>query len=343
MGVLIKIREGIKAFYAQFSGVLTICGKFLLAIFVFLFINRLIGVSPVFTNIFVLLVMALLSSILPARILTLFAAVCVLGNAYVLGIDVLAVTVLLLLLLLIMFVWFVPEDAVEVVLMPLGIAFGVPALLPICCGLKRSPASIAAICPGVIMHYYLVGLSSSITTLQGIESKEYLARIKVLTDAFLADRMMVMNLFAVSAVVIIVYAIRKLSADYSWEISVAAGGILYVVMAMISNSALEIGIDIPRLVIGTVISVVISYIFLFFVAHVDYARSEQLTFEDDTYYYYVKAVPKVLGLREQGTGKKKETREEAGTQGEESSAADGAPVGDGGDLSSRLEESLGDL
>ena len=31
----------------------------------------------------------------------------------------------------------------------------------------------------------------------------------------------------------------------------------------------------------------------FFLFHLDYARTEQVQFEDDEYYYYVKAVPKV--------------------------------------------------
>ena len=35
----------------------------------------------------------------------------------------------------------------------------------------------------------------------------------------------------------------------------------------------------------------------FFVFNVDYSRTEKVQFEDDEYYYYVKAVPKIVVAR----------------------------------------------
>ena len=47
------------------------------------------------------------------------------------------------------------------------------------------------------------------------------------------------------------------------------------------------------LVIGNLISVGIAFGLKFFFFHVDYKRTERVQFEDDDYYYYVKAVPKI--------------------------------------------------
>ena len=44
---------------------------------------------------------------------------------------------------------------------------------------------------------------------------------------------------------------------------------------------------------GSVLAVVVGIVICFLVFHVDYARTEKLQFENDEYYYYVKAVPKV--------------------------------------------------
>jgi len=41
------------------------------------------------------------------------------------------------------------------------------------------------------------------------------------------------------------------------------------------------------------ISVLIALIYTFFAFSVDYSRTEYLQYEDDDYYYYVKAVPKI--------------------------------------------------
>ena len=47
------------------------------------------------------------------------------------------------------------------------------------------------------------------------------------------------------------------------------------------------------LIIYTVISVVVGLVLEFFVFGGDYTRTERLEYEDDEYYYYVKAVPKM--------------------------------------------------
>ncbi len=50
-------------------------------------------------------------------------------------------------------------------------------------------------------------------------------------------------------------------------------------------------------VLGTLVSVVISLILEFFFYNLDYSRVERVQFEDDEYYYFVKAVPKVYVAR----------------------------------------------
>ena len=51
--------------------------------------------------------------------------------------------------------------------------------------------------------------------------------------------------------------------------------------------------SIIMLIIGTIISVLVAKVVEFFVFSVDYSRTEKVQFEDDDYYYYVKAIPKI--------------------------------------------------
>ena len=48
-----------------------------------------------------------------------------------------------------------------------------------------------------------------------------------------------------------------------------------------------------ELLLGTLGSMVIAGIYNFLIFSVDYSRTEYTQFEDDDYYYYVKAVPKI--------------------------------------------------
>ena len=46
------------------------------------------------------------------------------------------------------------------------------------------------------------------------------------------------------------------------------------------------------ILVGSIISCVIAFVIQFLFFNLDYSRTERLQFEDDEYYYYVKAVPK---------------------------------------------------
>ena len=48
---------------------------------------------------------------------------------------------------------------------------------------------------------------------------------------------------------------------------------------------------------GNLISMLLAFLLQFFVLSLDYSCTEHAQFEDDEYYYYVKAVPKVTVAR----------------------------------------------
>lgn len=56
--------------------------------------------------------------------------------------------------------------------------------------------------------------------------------------------------------------------------------------------------------LGSVCAVIIGVIVQFFKTVVDYSRVENTQFEDDEYYYYVKAVPKIVMAKQQKSVRK---------------------------------------
>ena len=52
-------------------------------------------------------------------------------------------------------------------------------------------------------------------------------------------------------------------------------------------------IDTGSVIVGTVISMLLVFVAQFFRVVLDYTSVEHVQFEDDDYYYYVKAVPKI--------------------------------------------------
>jgi hypothetical protein len=66
------------------------------------------------------------------------------------------------------------------------------------------------------------------------------------------------------------------------------------------------------LIVGSVVSVLVALVVKFFVFSVDYTRTERLQFEDDEYYYYVKAVPKASIAIPEKTVKRINERQKTG-------------------------------
>ena len=72
-----------------------------------------------------------------------------------------------------------------------------------------------------------------------------------------------------------------------------AGTIAQLVVIFIGDITFDVSVPVSELIIGVAVSLILSGISPFFGFAVDYSRTEYVQFEDDDYYYYVKAVPKL--------------------------------------------------
>ena len=103
---------------------------------------------------------------------------------------------------------------------------------------------------------------------------------------------MLLTIVAFTITIVLVYLIRRLSIDYAWTIAIAAGALADMMILLIGDFMFDTNVSILGLIIGTIFAVLITKVVEFFAFHVDYSRTEKVQFEDDEYYYYVKAIPK---------------------------------------------------
>ena len=104
--------------------------------------------------------------------------------------------------------------------------------------------------------------------------------------------MLTVAVFAV--IVLIVAIIYKLSFDYSWYVAIAIGGVFEIILFLVGNVTTGADMSLTSVVIGSLVSVIVAAVVQFWKTVVDYSKVEKTQFEDDEYYYYVKAVPKFL-------------------------------------------------
>lgn len=293
MTLLYELKEKLRSFYGRSSAYLNPILKFGLALIVFININMMLGFLPLLNNVFVVLILALLCAILPMSAIVIFGCFLIVGHCYTLGIEVAAFAFVLLMLLVLLYLRFAPRDALALVLTPLAFELHVPCAVPIGLGLmSNAGASISASC-GVIIFYFVKLVQEKAVMLQKGEVSEVTQRLRTLLDGIVRNPMMWLDIVAFVAVVVVVYCIRRASVDHAWTIAIVIGGVMYPVLMVAGSFIMDLGASVLLLVAGAAVSIILMLFLEFFVFSVDYSRAEYLQYEDDDYYYYVKAIPKI--------------------------------------------------
>ena len=100
-------------------------------------------------------------------------------------------------------------------------------------------------------------------------------------------------LFAVVIGILVVNGIKNRAVDHSWKIASATGAAVCVIVGASGNISLGLHMSYTMMIFSGILGVVIGLFLEVIFFSVDYSRTENVQFEDDEYYYYVKAVPKV--------------------------------------------------
>ena len=104
---------------------------------------------------------------------------------------------------------------------------------------------------------------------------------------------MLVMIAAFAITVIVVYLIRRMSVDHSWTIAMVAGVMIEVMILLVGDLMYDTNLSIVSALLGAVVTLIACKIIEFLRFCLDYSRTEKVQFEDDEYYYYVKAVPKI--------------------------------------------------
>lgn len=319
MTALLELKQRIKNLYSQYEIYILPVLRFVLAMAYFIWINTNMGYMKQIDNIFIVLILALICSILPSGVMIFVGFALMVAHGYALGIEVAGFMLVLILFMAILFLRFSSDNNLVLVFTPLSFGFSVPTLLPIGSGLLCNAFSALPAGCGVIIYYFIRFIRVQHKLLENPDVA-IADKLKLLTDGIVQNWGMWITVIAFIAVILLVNLIRTRSFDYAWRIAIIAGGVVYVLMIIAGGFYFRLDIDVVTLIIYTVISVVIGLLLEFFVFGGDYTRTERLEYEDDEYYYYVKAIPKISMTAPEKTVKhineRKETGEIAGTEPE---------------------------
>lgn len=339
MTALLELKQKIKNVYGQYEIYLLPILKFVLALMYFVWINGNMGYMSQVNNLFVVLILALICSILPSAVMVYLGFVLMLLHSYALSIEVAGFMLLLILLMIIFLLRFSGGQNTVMVFTPLSFVFNVPALLPIGSGLLGTSLSAIPAGCGVVLYYFIRFIRTQSNALMSTEI-EITDKIQIMADGLVQNWGMWITVVAFVATILLVRLIRTRSFDYAWRIAIIAGGVAYVFVMLVGSFYLNATVAMVPLLICTVVAVLVGIILEFFVFGGDYSRTERLEYEDDEYFYYVKAVPKASVATSERSIKKinaEPVREERRT--EESAGTYANPIFHGDDKARKRKAS----
>lgn len=293
MKTLLEYREKMKIFLGKYDIYFFPVLKFVVALVTFLAINSGLGFMSRLTNPGIAVVLALMCSFLPVNVTVVFGALLVLGHMYALSLETFAITLVLFLLLFLLFFRTAPKYGYLLLVTPLAFILKIPYLVPLVMGLVGTPVTAVPVACGIITYYLLNYVHLNTAILGSTENSGMTEKITYLVDNAINNKEMLLYVAAFSLTIIIVYVIRRMSVDYSWTIAVGVGAVLDIVVLLSGSLILDISLQIVPILLGGLVSAVLAVILQLAVFSLDYSRTEYVQFEDDEYYYYVKAVPKI--------------------------------------------------
>ena len=170
------------------------------------------------------------------------------------------------------------------------IPFAVPLILGLCAG---AASAVPAAC-GVFIWFLIKYFHNNAADMGTVLSLDNLTgNITGVLTGTLADRYMLLMIVAFALAIVTVSIIKGLSINHAWTVAVVSGAAVLLIVAVGGSVYLGISDNLLSDILGIVISTAAAFIYECMFFAVDYRGTEHVSFEDDDYYYYVKAVPKL--------------------------------------------------
>lgn len=316
MDGILEFKGQLQKVYAQYSKYIDKIIQFILALFTFYMINHDIGFMHMLTNPVITFGLSVVCAFLPAVFTVLAAAALVLGHIYSASLGMLLVTAVVFLLMFIFYLRLAPKTAVVVLLMPLAYMLKVPAVIPISAALIGTPVYAVPAALGTISYYLIHQVKESAAAVQTAEGANFLTDMIDFAKQSLTSKEMWLFVIVDIVCMLTVYGIRRSAVAHAWKLAAAAGAAVYIVVAAAGGAVLDVKVSYGTLIIGAVAAIIVGFVLEILFFSVDYSKCENLQYEDDEYYYYVKAVPKVGVAASEKMVKRINKREDAENESE---------------------------
>ena len=295
MMLIFEIRAKLTELYQRHDLIVKTALKFLLMFLSFRKLSKVIGYNTGLSGFGVILGLSVFSAVLPPSLMVFVAAAYIFLQLITASVLIAVTVVLIFLIMYLFFLRFAPKEGITIIATPLLCSMGFPYVVPLFLGMFGSFFSLVPAVCGVAAFYLLKAVKDNIITIDELKAAKDQALViymNVLDDLLKNPRMyVVMAVFAV--VIVTVVFVRTIKMDYAFEIALGVGTGVMILSYILGSLKYDMDLAIGGMVFGSLICMGIVFVCLFFYRVLNYSAAEHVQFEDERYYYYVTAVPKI--------------------------------------------------
>lgn len=295
MTALYELRARLRALYAENDDLIRMILKGIFALALFLTTNLNLGFRPFLKDILLNLVASLLCAILPARAIPTILSVFLIWNFSAVSLEITLILVVFLFLILWVFQLFHLKQAVWIAILYLMGMWGLPTAMLVPLAFLMTPTAIFSVVFGYALNSFVHFMKFDYPVLfTGDVKQNLLTKLGLVLDGVFANNTLILYSSTAILVVFLVYYLRRASFRNSRLYAILAGSFLCFLIPALSMLLRSYGFSLLLLGLDCLVGLFLSFVVWFFLYSLDYAHTIRTQFEDEEYYYYVKAVPKVM-------------------------------------------------
>lgn len=289
---LLEIKRLIKYICEKYGLIVKMFVKFFAACLMMLLINNNIGYNSTLNNMVILVGTAVIFACTPdaagIMLICLITAIEVYSVTPVLAASVL----LVYLIIYFMYARYEPVQIFVILSVPFLYLLKIQYVIPLLCGIFLTPVSIISCIFGILIFYMYSAIGQAALVYEEAGISDTINIYNAVVDLIINNKFMLFTMIVFAIVILLTYIIRRQKLSYASYIAIFAGVLVSVISFLLATAFLDTADTVVNILIGNLAALIIAVIAQFFRMTLDYSGTKLVQFEDDEYYYYVKAVPK---------------------------------------------------
>lgn len=291
MNTFIRIRDDIRRFVLSREMLFLKIWSALVAFVGLMCISSNFGHNKNLSQLWVSIIISIICAFFPIQGVSLVLTIVLLIDLMSLSPQVAIVALGMIVIGYLICAYFRSRNTYNIVTVPICYSFNAPYVMSLGAGLMSSINELTSVLWGSVIAFYLRVIKDNTTAI--VDETSDVSVFSLIQEQMIANRLFWFFIVAMAAMYVVVYMLRQSSISRSWLIANVAGVTVEFIIMLAGYLLANLKGEIPGLIWGNIIVIVVGLILNYFVLDLDYSRIEKVQFEDDDYYYYVTAVPKI--------------------------------------------------